>query len=196
MPAPSTIDEFLAVVHKSGVLPQERLVAYMDQLRSSGASLPAAPGGLADLLVRDGLLTQFQRQQLLLGKYLGFMIGNYKVLELVGCGGMSAVYLCEDKLWGRRVAIKVLPRPMAKDPTLLKRFYREAQACITLDHPNLARGYEVAQERDQHYFVMEYIQGISLQELVKKNGPMMIARACHYIRQAAVGLQYAHEKGL
>ncbi len=195
MPAPSTIEEFLELVPKSGVVEPGRLDAYLGPLRASD-SLPRAPNQLAELFVRDGLLTHFQVQQLLQGKYLGFTIGRFRVLELLGSGGMSAVYLCVDQEQHRRVAIKVLPRSLAKDETLLKRFYREARASAALDHPNIVRGYEVAEEKGQHFMVMEFVDGASLQVVVKKSGPLAILRAAHYIRQAASGLAHAHEAGL
>jgi serine/threonine protein kinase len=195
MPAPSTAEEFLDLVPKSGIVEPARLDAYLNPLRAS-AALPQAPNQLADLLVRDGLLTNFQVQQLLQGKYLGFTIGRYRVLELLGSGGMSAVYLCIDPETQQRVAIKVLPRTLAKDETLLKRFYREAHASAALNHPNIVRGFEVAHENDQHFMVMEFVDGASLQAVVKKSGPLAIMRAAHYVRQAAEGLAHAHVAGL
>jgi serine/threonine protein kinase len=109
---------------------------------------------------------------------------------------MSAVYLCVDPVQRRRVAVKVLPRSLAKDDTMLKRFYREARASAALDHPNITRGYEVAQENDQHFMVMEFVDGASLQSVVKKSGPLAILRAAHYVRQTAAGLAHAHAAGL
>ncbi len=195
MPAPVTVAEFLELLPKSGVLESERLGAYIQSLPAIDG-LPGAPSQVGELMVRDGLLTQFQMQQLLLGKYLGFSIGNYQILELLGSGGMSAVYLCRHRERNLRVAIKVLPKALAKDPTLLKRFYREARASAALRHPNIVRGYEADSERNQHFMVMEFVDGASLQEMVKKRGPLDPVRAAQYIRQAAVGLQYAHEQGM
>jgi serine/threonine protein kinase len=196
MAAPANVAEFLDLLPKSGVMDMVRLEAYVQELRTSGGGIPEAPNQVSKLMVRDGLLTHFQAQQLLLGKYLGFTIGNYQILELLGSGGMSAVYLCRHKTYGYRVAVKVLPKALAKDPTLLKRFYREARASAALKHPNIVRGYEADNERNQHFLVMEYVEGTSLQEIVKKQGPMPVLRACHYMRQAAIGLQYAHQVGV
>lgn len=195
MAAPTTVEEFLELVPKSGVLEPRRLHAYIEPLRAQ-ARLPKSPAQLANLLLRDGLLTRFQVEQLLQGKFRGFTLGRYQVLELLGSGGMSAVYLCADLAHRRRVAVKVLPTQLAKDPVLLKRFYREAQATAALDHPHIVRGYEVNQENGLHFFVMEYVDGTSLQALVSQVGPMPVPRAAHYIQQAAIGLQHAHEKGL
>ena len=148
------------------------------------------------MLVRDGLLTHFQAEQFLQGKWRRFTIGKYKVLETLGAGGMGSVYLCEHKLMRRRVAVKVLPAAKAEDPAALERFYREARAVAALDHPNIVRAYDIDQDENLHFLVMEYVDGASLQEIVKKSGPLDVLRACHYIRQAAVGLQHAHEAGL
>jgi serine/threonine protein kinase len=192
MPSPNTADEFLELVRKSGVADEKRLSAYLDKLRAS-TTLPDEPSKLAGLLVRDGLLTHFQAEQVLLGKWRRFTIGKYKVLERLGQGGMGSVYLCEHKLMKRRVAVKVLPTAKADDPAALERFYREARAVAALDHPNIVRAYDIDQDEKLHFLVMEHVDGASLQEIIKKTGPMDVLRSAHYIRQAALGLQHAHE---
>ena len=127
MAAPASADEFIDLVRKSGVVDEKRLDPYAQQLRASGA-MPDEPGKLAGFMVRDGLLTHFQAEQFLLGKWRRFTIGKYKVLERLGSGGMGSVYLCEHKFMRRRVAVKVLPAAKAEDPSSLERFYREARA--------------------------------------------------------------------
>jgi serine/threonine protein kinase len=192
MPSPVTTDEFLELVLKSAVVEDRRLGAYLEKVRTQG-SWPADPRQAAALLVRDGVLTNFQAEQLLQGKWKRFTIGKYKVLERLGQGGMGSVYLCEHKLMRRRVAVKVLPTAKADDPSSLERFYREARAVAALDHPNIVRAYDIDQDEKLHFLVMEHVDGASLQEIIKKNGPMDVLRACHYIRQAALGLQHAHD---
>jgi serine/threonine protein kinase len=192
MPAPSTTNEFLDLVQKSGVLDEKKLDAYLDKLRAASL-LPAKPTEMAGLLVRDALLTHFQADQILQGKWRRFNIGKYKVLERLGSGGMGSVYLCEHKLMRRRVAVKVLPTAKAEDPSSLERFYREARAVAALDHPNIVRAYDIDQDEKLHFLVMEYVDGASLQEIVKRSGAMDPLRVAHYIRQAAFGLQHAHE---
>src|SRR6266436_2683586 len=192
MPAPTTIDDFLELVRKSGVVEEKRLSAHLDTLRSA-ATVPAEPRQLAIQLVRDGIITHFQAEQFLQGKWRRFTIGKYKVLERLGAGGMGSVYLCEHMLMRRRVAVKVLPAAKAEDPSSLERFYREARAVAALDHPNIVRAYDIDQADKLHFLVMEYVDGASFQELIKKFGPMDITRAAHYIRQAAIGLQHAHQ---
>src|SRR6516164_5981442 len=195
MPAPSSIAEFVELVRKSGVLDKKRLDDYMDKVRAS-ASVPSDPAKLSGLMVRDCLLTYFQAEQLMLGKWRRFNIGKYKVLERLGSGGMGSVYLCEHKLMRRRVAVKVLPTAKADDPSSLERFYREARAVAALDHPNIVRAYDIDEDEKLHFLVMEHVDGSSLQEIIKKTGPMNPVRAAHYMRQAAVGLHHAHAAGL
>ena len=195
MPAPATIDELIDLIHKSGVADEPKLRAYVQKQTQAGP-LPADPGKFAGLLVRDGLLTYFQAEQILQGKWKRFSLGKYKVLEKIGSGGMGQVFLCEHKLMRRRVAIKVLPTAKADDASSRERFYREARAIAAVDHPNLVRAYDIDQDENLHFLVMEFVDGTNLQDLVKKSGPLDVTRACHYIYGAAVGLQHAHEIGL
>jgi serine/threonine protein kinase len=192
MPAPKTNDEFLELARKSGVVDDRRLNAYLEKLRTAG-TLPAEPHKLAATMVRDGVLTNFQAQNFVQGRWKRFSIGNYKVLERIGTGGMGSVYLCEHKHMRRRAAVKVLPTAKASDPASLERFYREARAVAALDHPNIVRAYDVDHEDDLHYLVMEYVDGASLQDLVREQGPLDPPRAANYVSQAALGLQHAHE---
>jgi serine/threonine protein kinase len=196
MSAPATIDEFLSVLGRTSLVEEKAIRDYVAGLRLAG-QLPPEPKDLAQFMVRDGLLTHFQAQQVVLGKTRGYTIsGKYKLLEHLGEGGMGSVYLCEHISMRRRVAIKVLPLSKAQDSSYLERFYREARAVAALDHPNIVRAHDIDHDGKLHFLVMEYVDGSSLQQIVKKSGPMDAIRACHYIAQAAVGLQAAHEAGL
>jgi serine/threonine protein kinase len=193
MAAPTTSQEFLDLVLKSGVVDEKRLQAYVQQ---KGASLPGDVQQLAQTMVHDGLLTYFQAGQFLQGRFRKFSIGNYRVLERLGSGAMAHVYLCEHTTLRKRVAIKVLPNALAEDQNYLKRFYREARASATVDHPNIVKAFDVDQDDKLHFMVMEYVDGVLLEDLVKQVGPLPWLRAAHYIRQAAAGLQHAHEANL
>jgi serine/threonine protein kinase len=195
MPAPTSIDELRELVHKSGVLEDKRLETHLDKLRAAGQIL-TDPAKLAAALVRDGLLTNFQAEQLLQGKWRRFTIGKYKVLERLGSGGMGSVFLCEHKFMRRRVAVKVLPTAKAADPSSLERFYREARAVAAVDHPNIVHAYDIDQDENLHFLVMEYVDGPSLQDIVRRTGPVSVERACHYISQSAMGLDHASKAGL
>jgi eukaryotic-like serine/threonine-protein kinase len=191
MSAPSTGDEFLDLVRKSGVVDEKRLSSYLE--KDGKSPLPGRPGKLAGLLVRDRILTRFQAEQFLQGKWRRFTIGKYKVLDRIGIGGMGSVYLCEHKFMRRLAAVKVLPTTRARDPSSLERFYREGRAVAALDHPNIVRAYDIDQEDGLHFLVMEYVDGSSLQEIVRREGPLDPGRSARYIYQAALGLQHAHE---
>jgi hypothetical protein len=195
MPAPSTADQFLDLVSKSGLIDPQSLQAYLQRLGAAG-TLPEAPQVLADAMVRDGLLTRFQVDQFLRGKWRNFILcGKYKILGPLGSGGMGLVYLCEHQVMRRRVAVKVLPaRP--DDPDALERFRREARAVAQLNHTNIVGGHDIDRDGKLHFLVMEYIDGSTFHAIVNNCGPMTPLRASHYIRQAALGLQHAHEAGL
>lgn len=192
---PASASEFIDLVRKSGVADDQRLDAHLQKLTSAGR-WPTEAAQAAGVLIRDGFLTQFQAENILQGRWRRFTIGKYKVLEKIGAGGMGQVYLCEHKLMRRRVAVKVLPTAKAADDAARERFYREARAVAALDHPNIVHAYDIDQDENLHFLVMEYVDGTSLQDIVNKAGPLALSRACHYIRQAALGLEHAHEAGL
>jgi hypothetical protein len=194
MPAPTTTDELLDLVRKSGLVDAARLDAFIS--RANTDSGPPTSKHWAGLLVGSGLLTRFQAEQLLLGKWRGFTVGRYRVLERLGSGGTGTVYLCEHLKVRRKVAVKVLPTIRANNPAALGRFHREARAAGVLNHPNLVKCHDIDQEGELHYLVMEYVDGSSLHEIVYRSGPLDPVRAAQYIRQAAQGLQHAHEAGL
>ncbi len=188
MPPPANASEFLDVVRKSGLVPKERIGL---------AAGDASTDQIAARLIRDGLITKFQAKQLKAGRYRRFEVaGKYRLLELLGVGGMGAVYLCEHTLMRRLVAVKVLPAEKLKDPSTLERFHREARAVAALDDPNIVRAYDIDKHDGLHFLVMEYVDGASLQELVARHGPLDPMRAAHYTSQSALGLQHAHELGM
>lgn len=197
MPAPTTVPEFLQLLRKSGLVPEKVLDDYVQRLPGD---IPEGPnalqiGKVASAMTHNGLLSGFQASQLLEGKWRGFTIGKFKVVERLGSGGQGNVFLCEHLLTHQRMAVKVLRRVNADDPTSVKRFYREAQTAAALNHPNLVRAYDVGEDGTQHFLVMDYVDGCSLYDIIQRNGPLSVIRAIQYIRQAAQGLQYAHECG-
>jgi serine/threonine protein kinase len=194
MATPSTARDFIDVARKSQQIDNERLEAYLRERQ--GDVLLKQPRKLARQMVRDGLMTNFQAEQFLLGKYKGFTLGGYRIVERLGTGGTGTVYLGEHQVLCRRAALKVLPAPFADDPAILERFRREAQAAAVLDHPNVVHIYDFRQEGPLHFIVMEYIEGASLQQVLDQRGAVPVGVACEYIRQAALGLQHAHEQGL
>ncbi len=193
MPAPTKTDEFLDLVRKSGLINADQLDNFSRQINADDET---APKKLAGMFINAGMLTQFQAEQFLMGKWRGFTIGKYKVLERLGFGGTGTVYLCEHLMVHRKVAIKVLPATKADNPAALGRFYREARAAGILEHPNLVKCHDIDQDNGLHFLVMDYVDGSSLQHIIAKFGPMAVGRAASYIRQSALGLQAAHQSGL
>ena len=191
------VDAFLDLVRRSGLVEKDRLNAVLLELKDSPAANPITDTDfVADRLVQAGLITRWQADKLLEGRHKGFFLGKYKLLGHLGTGGMSSVYLAEHVLMQRRVAIKVLPKNRVEDTSYLARFHREAQAAAALDHRNIVRAYDVDNDGDIHYLVMEYVEGRDLQHIVKEDGPLSYVAAAEYIRQAAEGLAHAHQAGL
>ncbi|MFM8274880.1 MAG: serine/threonine protein kinase [Gemmata sp.] len=195
MSVPASVDELLQLIRKSGMVDEGKLSAYL-QHRQLARGLPDDPREFSDDLVNDGILTYFQAEQFLLGKWRGFTIGKFKLLERIGVGGMGQVFLCEHMFMKRRVAVKVLPPAKAEQPAALGRFYREARAAGSLDHTNIIRTHDIDQDGNLHFIVMDYVDGPNLLDVVKKFGPLDITRAVSYIRQAALGLDYAFRNKL
>jgi serine/threonine protein kinase len=196
MRAPETIEAFVELSVKSGLLDSKVIDDYRNKIPSDPAA-PATPKLLAEAMVRDGLLTRFQADSLLVGKWRGFVISEkYRLLQKLGAGGMGSVYLCEHMRMRRRVALKVLPLAMAEDAASVERFYLEARAVAALDHPNIVRAHDIDNDGKLHFIVLEHIDGSNLHDIVRKQGALTPLRAANYIRQAAAGLQHAHEAGV
>ncbi|MGA2797655.1 MAG: serine/threonine-protein kinase [Thermoguttaceae bacterium] len=184
------MDEFLAVLEHSKLLKPEEF-AEVQRLAQEAIDPPE----LAKTLVRKGTLTRWQAGQLLAGRSK-CTVGKYKLLELLGRGGMGSVYLGEHVMMNRRVALKIIPRHIGKDPAGLERFLAEARTIASLDHPNVVQAYSVDNEGDQYYLVMEYVEGLDLKRLVEAEGPLDCASAVDYIRQAAEGLAHSHSRNM
>ena len=197
MPQVTTTEQLIELIRRSELITQEDLARFLAEaggdLQRGWSSDPAA---LAEHLVAANLITRWQIDQLLRGKYRGFRLGKYTLKGHLGTGGMSSVYLSEHPIMRRPVAIKVLPKSRVTKSSYLERFELEARAVAALDHPNIVRAYDIDNEGDTHYIVMEYVEGRDLQRIVEQDGPLGFERAADYIAQAATGLQHAHEAGV
>jgi response regulator RpfG family c-di-GMP phosphodiesterase/serine/threonine protein kinase len=192
--------EFLDRVLDSRLLSAEevdRFLASQPDLAEGDTS------GLVQAFVGQGLLTDYQVTRLLAGQTFGLVLGNYRMVERLGAGGMGVVYKAEHIHMKRAVAIKVLVAKEDRDSVFLQRFYSEMQATAVLSHANIVLAFDAGEIAVPHspdeilrYLVMEYVPGKNLEQYVLDNGPLPIAEACEYIRQAASGLQHAYERGL
>ncbi|SMP77693.1 serine/threonine protein kinase [Neorhodopirellula lusitana] len=185
------------MVAKSNLIDEKTQERFLSKVREKcGGKLPSNPKKLATAYQRAGLLTEWHVDKMFAGKYRGFFLGKYKLLGHIGTGGMSSVYLAEHTGLNDKRAIKVLPRKRVKDASYLARFKLEAQAIASLSHPNIVRAHDIDQEGDTHFIVMEYVDGLDLQILVKRDGPLDLSTAADVIGQAARGLHHAHERGV
>jgi serine/threonine protein kinase len=123
------------------------------------------------------------------------VIPGYTILEQLGQGGMGQVFKARQERLDRIVALKVI-RQDRQDTEAVRRFQREAQAAAKLSHPNIVIVHDFDQVGDNCFIAMEYVEGTDLYHMVKEEGPLPPPRACDYVRQVALGLQHAHERGL
>ena len=192
-----SVKQFLEFVQRSKLVREDELkAALLDFKAQQGGTLPADAEVVAGHLIKVGLLTSWQVEKLMAGKSKGFYLGKYKLLGHLGTGGMSSVYLARHTLMNQNRAIKVLPRSKVGDSSYLERFHLEARATASLDHPNIVRAYDVDNEGNQHYLVMEYVDGSDLQTTVAEHGPLSPELAANYIAQSAIGLANAHRNNL
>ncbi|MCI0699841.1 MAG: bifunctional serine/threonine-protein kinase/formylglycine-generating enzyme family protein [Planctomycetia bacterium] len=152
---------------------------------------------LAREINRRGWLTVFQIKEIARGRGASLSIaGRYTLLDILGEGGMGRVYKAHDKRMDRAVAFKVIRKEKLSHPAASSRFETEIQALSAMDHPNVVKVYDAERVGDHHFYVMEFIDGTDLTKIVRDRGPLPVPEACEIIRQTALGLQHAFEKGL
>ena len=184
-------ETFLDRLRRSGLIPVEQW-PYVESL------VPDADRGkvLARLLVEQGILTRFQAERLLAGRTEGFILGQYRILDELGRGGMGRVFKAQHMTMNRIVALKVLNPKLTETERARQLFLREVKAAAKLSHPNIVAAFDANQIGDRCYLVLEYVDGPNLHEFVKEKGVLPVSQACEFIRQVAVGLQYAHDLGM
>ncbi len=158
---------------------------------------------LLDALMRHNLLTSFQAAQIEAGAMAGLRLGNYRLLERLGAGGMSVVYKAEQLGLRREVAIKVMSASSTLDPRLVARFTNEMRAVAKLRHPNIVAAIDAGKQRSDNanippvrYFVMEYVPGKDLEQYVREQGPLPVSHVCDLMHQVASALEEARKHGL
>src|SRR6266851_2512296 len=187
-----TVTAFIEVVQEKRLVPPEQLDELHRVLRSRFSDVRT----LAKYLVQRGWLSVFQVNQILVGRAPELVCGPYVIRDRLGEGGVSQVF----KAWhtGKNciVALKVIREELVSNPEAFARFQREMHAVARLSHPNIVSSIDSDLVGQTNFFAMEYVEGTDLGKLVQLTGPLKIPIACEYIRQAALGLQHAHEHGL
>ena len=182
---------FLANLRQSGLLEEREIAAVADQLPEDAKSKHVARA-----LMNRGLLTKFQAERLLSGRPTAFVLGQYRILDKLGRGGMGHVYKAEHRTMNRVVALKVLSPKLIQSDRAQDLFLREVRAVARLVHANIVTAFDANRMGDRYYLVLEYVNGPNLDQLVRQQGPLPVGVACDFVRQVALGLQYAHEQGM
>ncbi len=182
-------ETFLKNLHKSRLLSAR-------EIEEALPGLPVTNRGrsLARAMVRMGLLTKFQAELVLAGRTHGFHLGQYRILEQLGQGGMGRVFKAMHRTMNRVVALKLLAPHLVQTPKARQLFQDEVRAAARLNHANIVTAYDADHKGDRYYLVMEYVDGPNLDQLVRQKGPLPVDLACEIVRQAAIGLQYGHEE--
>ncbi|HYG77272.1 MAG TPA: protein kinase, partial [Planctomycetota bacterium] len=176
-------------------------MATSEQIQEAQLQATAFSMGLTEALVKNGAITEMQRESIertVVSQRSSApqQIANFKLLRKLGEGGMGAVYLAEDSLAGRNVALKVLPHKHAGDAEFLSRFKREAKAAGKLNHANIVAAYSFGDDAGVHYFSMEYCEGEPLDARLKRKKVLGWTDAVEITLQIARGLEYAHRHGV
>ncbi len=184
---------FIDLLAQSRLLSPEQMQTVSQRLQHA-AMLP--PETVAAALVDEGLLTSYQAERLLEGRSRGFFVDRYRILEILGSGGVGHVFLARDETTGRQVALKVLYDRHQVDAGMLARLRIEAKAAERLKSPYSIRLLDSGDTGAVHYIVLEVIEGINLLEAVALYGPLPWPQACDIIGQTAAGLEFAHRAGI
>ncbi|MBC7964960.1 MAG: serine/threonine protein kinase, partial [Fuerstia sp.] len=193
---------FLQMLALSGLLSDEQLKIVQKRFSSTVGNTAAdvSTQEIMIWLLKRKLITPWHAEKLIQGRFRGFFLGDYKLLNRVARGGMSTIYAAEAKQSGEIHALKVLPLSKTDKTSHLLRFQREATITQRLNHPNIVRVFGIFSgtdgQADVHFMAMELLQGRDLFEIVNSDGPMPCRKAVEFIRQAALGLEYAHKAGL
>lgn len=187
----TSVQEFLQVLRKSSLLSPEE----MDEVWNWPEDDPKS---FAARLVREGRLTEWQSKQVLAGKTGKghYYLGKYKLLNLIGLGGMGAVFKAVQPSIGRTVALKVMHRAVLRQPIAVERFLREIRSAAAVDHPNVVRAIDANCDGDTYFLVMEYVAGKDLKSWIRQETSLPVGWSCECIRQAALGLEHAFEQGM
>jgi eukaryotic-like serine/threonine-protein kinase len=185
--------ELLPVIRSSGILADRQLAEIKTKILQG--DYPIDSTELAGKLVKDKILTTFQARRFLSNRPQGLVVGRYIILDRIGSGSMGRVYKAHHAMMDRIVALKIIAPEIACNERVVARFQREMKLVGRLDHPNVVRAFDADQIHKVLYIVMEYVNGRSLGEMLKKK-PIPPADMVEYAAQSALGLAHAHNQGI
>ncbi len=191
----ANVESLCNLLARSKLFVPEEIRSLRQRWQRDAKESAAEPGRFLKWLVAARYLTEYQADLVGRGRVDRFFLNEYKLLERIGVGAMAGIYKAVHRL-GQVVAVKVLPPSKAKDGNCLARFQREARLARRLKHPNIVRTFEVGDDRGLHYLVMEYLEGETLDEAVKRLGKLPPSEAVRLIYQALLGLECLHEEGM
>ncbi|MBT3891372.1 MAG: serine/threonine protein kinase [Planctomycetaceae bacterium] len=157
---------------------------------------PIDGDALAKTLQKEGILSKFQAQRLCQGKVRSLLLDNYRLIKIIGRGGMGIVYEAEHRTMKHRVAVKVISSKVTANNSTLRRFFREVEVAAKLSHPNIVTAIDANQTGKKYYMVMELVQGEDLGVIVQRETVLTVPEVIGYMTQAAVGIAYAHNQGV
>lgn len=185
--------ELLPVLQASGILSDRQFEDVCSRVATG--EYPSEPLKLAEHLVRDRFVTTYQARRLLANKPYGLVVGRYVILDRIGAGSMGRVYKAHHQMMDRVVALKIIAPEIASNDRVVARFQREMKLVGRLDHPNVVRAYDADRANRVLYIVMEYVNGESLGDRLRR-GPVPAPEMIDYASQAALGLAHAHAQGM
>jgi serine/threonine protein kinase len=188
---PNAPESLFAALRECGLYPAVQLAAIPD-----AAAAGPDPGALSEALHARGLLTPYQSRKVRFNRISEIVVGKYLVLDKVGEGGMGKVYKAVECGTGKVVALKVVRAHLMQNKTIRGRYHREVAAAAALKHPNIVTLLDDGEANGRYYLAMEFVDGSDLSRMVKEFGKLPYQEAAEYVRQAALGLQHAHEQGL
>ncbi len=171
------------------------LPPQLNELTTDLQTRSPQPRALAQELMQRGWLTPYQINQIFQGRGHELAIGPYLLMERIGDGAVGQVFKARHQHMQRLVALKLIRKELMADAEVVGRFYREIHAISQLIHPNVIMAHDAGPVGQTHFFAMEYVEGIDLGRLVKKEGALPVDQAVDYIRQASLGLQHIADKG-
>lgn len=193
-PTVSAVDQFGQLLVRSRLLDEADVQGLLRRWRRE---TPADDDveHFSQWLVAQDTLTEYQVSLIQRGHVDHCFLDDYRLLDRIGRGRMAGVYKAVHKL-GQVVALKVLPPSRASNPQTLARFHREAKLALRLKHPHVVRTFQMADTADVSYIVMEYLDGETLHDVLRRRGTLPVAEGVRLIHQALLGLQHLHEKRL